>query len=61
MGLVNEGLNLIVCPLCKGPQAKASEQVQFIPPDRLPAGLLRSGNVFHPVFFLLMITSDQFY
>lgn len=59
MGLVNEGLNLIVCPLCKSPQAKASEQVQFITPDRLPTGLLRSGNVFHPVFFLLMITNDQ--
>lgn len=50
MGLVNKDLNLIVCPLCKRPQAKASEQVQFIPLDRLPAGLLRSGNVFHPVF-----------
>lgn len=61
MGLVNEGLNLIVCPLCKGPQAKASEQVQFIPADRLPAGLLRSGNVFHPVFLLLMIMDHQLY
>lgn len=61
MGLVNEGLNLIVCPLCRSPQAKASEQVQFIPADRLSVGLLRSGNVFHPRFFLLMITNDQFY
>lgn len=58
MGLVNEGLNLIVCPLCS-PLARASEQVQFIPEDRLPAGLLRPGNVFHPVFFLLMITDGQ--
>lgn len=58
MGLVNEGLNLFVCPLCRSPQAKASEQVQFILADRLPAGLLRSGNVFHPVFFLLIITKD---
>lgn len=61
MGLVNEGLNLIVCPLCKGPRAKASEQVQFILPYRLPAGLLRSGNAFHPVSSLLMIMKDQFY
>lgn len=60
MGLVNKGLNLIVCPLCKSPQAKASEQVQFTLLNRLPAGLLRSGNVFHPVFFLLIITGDQF-
>lgn len=58
MGLVNEGLNLFVCPLCRSPRAKASEQVQFILADRLPAGLLRSGNVFHPVFFLLIITKD---
>lgn len=61
MGLVNEGLDLIVCPLCRSAQAKASEQVQFIPPDRLPAGLLTSGNVFHPAFFLLMITNDLLY
>lgn len=61
MGLVNEGLDLIVCPLCKSPHTKAPEQVQFIPADRLPAGLLTSRNVFHPVFFLLMITNDQFY
>lgn len=61
MGLVNEGLNLIVCPLCTSSQSKASEQVQFIPPDRLPAGLLASGNVFYPAFFLLMITDDLFF
>lgn len=58
MGLVNEGLNLIVCPLCQSPQAKACEQVQFIPLDRLSVGLLRSGNVFHPIVFLLIITND---
>lgn len=64
MGLVNEGLNLIVCPLWKRAQAKASEQVQLIPSDRLPAGRLRSGNAFHPVLFPLMITitdNDRFY
>lgn len=59
MGLVNEGLNLIVCPLCKSPQAKASEQVQFIPPDRnpppsLPQDCLDQGMSF--ILFLLMIT-----
>lgn len=37
-----------LCALCvESPQAKASEQVRFIPPDRLPAGLFASGNVFH--------------
>lgn len=61
MGLVSEGLNLIVCPLWQSPQAKACEQVQFIPLDRFSVGLLRSGNVFHPTVFLLMITNDQFY
>lgn len=61
MGLVNEGLNLIVCPLWKRAQAKASEQVQLIPSDRLPAGRLRSGNAFHPVLFRLMIMNDRFY
>lgn len=61
MGLVNEGLNLIVCPLWKRAQAKASEQVQLIPSDRLPAGRLTSGNAFHPVLFLLMIMNDRFY
>lgn len=49
MGSVNKALNLIVRPLCKSPQARASEQVQFTLANRLPAGLLRSGNVFHPV------------
>lgn len=61
MGLVNEGLDFIVFPLCRSPEARASEQVQLGPADRPHAGLLGSGNVFHPVFFLLMITDDQFY
>lgn len=59
MASVNKALNLIVRPLCKSPQARASEQVQFTLANRLPAGLLRSGNVFHPVSPLLMITEDQ--
>lgn len=59
MGSVNKALNLIVRPLCKSPQARASEQVQFTLASRLPAGLLRSGNVFHSVSPLLMITEDQ--